>query len=253
MSGTDKQDYLSHRTIMVTGASDVIGRQAALSYAQHGAQLILLGRSASKLADTAKQITQQGGKTPHIALLDMAVATPEACQLLATELRGTVPKLDGLLHNAGILGEISPIASYDPQLWSEVIQINLHSAFYLTQALLPLLLTSHGSTVVFTSSGVGRQGRANWGAYSVSKFATEGLTQVLADEYPVEQLRVNCINPGRTRTAMRAQAAPDENPAVLKTAADIMPLYLWLMSDNSQGITGKTFDAQSFTPEGVIQ
>ncbi len=118
--------------------------------------------------------------------------------------------------------------------------------------MLPLLLNSDSGSLVFTSSSVGRQGRANWGAYAVSKFATEGMMQVLAEEYQSRHLRVNCINPGGTRTKMRASAFPTEDPQKLKTPADIMPLYLWLMGDDSRRKTGMTFDAQPGPQTGDI-
>ncbi|MCZ5652735.1 SDR family NAD(P)-dependent oxidoreductase [Escherichia coli] len=125
--------------------------------------------------------------------------------------------------------------------------------FMLTQALLPLLLKSDAGSLVFTSSSVGRQGRANWGAYAASKFATEGMMQVLADEYQ-QRLRVNCINPGGTR-APQCVPAPSrpEDPQKLKTPADIMPLYLWLMGDDSRRKTGMTFDAQPARKPGISQ
>ena len=134
----------------------------------------------------------------------------------------------------------------------DVMQVNVNATFMLTQALLPLLLKSDAGSLVFTSSSVGRQGRANWGAYAASKFATEGMMQVLADEYQ-QRLRVNCINPGGTRTAMRASAFPTEDPQKLKTPADIMPLYLWLMGDDSRRKTGMTFDAQPGRKPGISQ
>ncbi len=135
----------------------------------------------------------------------------------------------------------------------QVMQVNVNGTFMLTQALLPLLLRSESGSLVFTSSSVGRQGRANWGAYAVSKFATEGMMQVLADEYQSRHLRVNCINPGGTRTGMRASAFPTEDPLKLKTPADIMPVYLWLMGDDSRRKTGMTFDAQPGRKPGIAQ
>ncbi len=126
-----------------------------------------------------------------------------------------------------------------------VMQINVNAMFMLTSALLPLLKLSEDASVVFTSSSVGRKGRAYWGAYAVSKFATEGLMQVLADEadgtYPV---RSNSINPGATRTAMRAHAYPGENPVNNPEPDAIMPVYLYLMGPDSKGVNGQQFNAQ---------
>jgi len=163
------------------------------------------------------------------------------------------PRLDGVLHNAGLLGDICPMEEQKPEVWQQVMQVNVNGTFMLTQALLPLLLRSESGSLVFTSSSVGRQGRANWGAYAVSKFATEGMMQVLADEYQSRHLRVNCINPGGTRTGMRASAFPTEDPLKLKTPADIMPVYLWLMGDDSRRKTGMTFDAQPGRKPGTAQ
>ncbi|WP_313355072.1 YciK family oxidoreductase [Kosakonia cowanii] len=246
-----KRDLLNGRIILVTGASDGIGKEAALTYARHGASLILLGRNEEKLRHVAQQVKDEG-QAAQWFILDMATCTPEACQQLASEIATTTSHLDGVLHNAGLLGDICPMSEQDPAVWNEVIQVNVNATFYLTQALLPLLLKSDCGSLVFTSSSVGRQGRANWGAYATSKFATEGMMQVLAEEYQ-NRLRVNCINPGGTRTSMRASAFPTEDPQKLKTPADIMPLYLWLMGDDSRRKTGMTFDAQPGRKPGIAQ
>ncbi|SLM63126.1 MULTISPECIES: YciK family oxidoreductase [Dickeya] len=239
-----KHDLLQHRIILVTGAGDGIGREAALTYARYGAQLVLLGRTESKLHEVAQRILQTGGTQSLIIPCDMLTASQEDFAQLARQIEHTLPHLDGVLHNAGLLGDVRPMAEQLPQHWHQVMQVNVNATFMLTQVLLPLLLKSASPSLVFTSSSVGRQGRANWGAYSVSKFATEGMMQVLAEEYRQRNLRVNCINPGGTRTAMRAAAFPDEDPAKLKTPADIMPLYLYLMGDDSRRKTGMSFDAQ---------
>ncbi|ESC75790.1 putative oxoacyl-(acyl carrier protein) reductase, partial [Salmonella enterica subsp. enterica serovar Newport str. VA_R100512570] len=185
--------------------------------------------------------------------LDLLTCTAEECRQVADRIAAHYPRPDGVLHNAGLLGEIGPMSEQDPQIWQDVMQVNVNATFMLTQALLPLLLKSDAGSLVFTSSSVGRQGRANWGAYATSKFATEGMMQVLADEYQNRSLRVNCINPGGTRTSMRASAFPTEDPQKLKTPADIMPLYLWLMGDDSRRKTGMTFDAQPGRKPGIAQ
>lgn len=223
---------LNNRIILVTGASDGIGKEAALTYARHGASVILLGRNETKLIAVKEEIKQLGLPEARYFLLDFADASHQRCAELANQLAQQITHLDGVLHNAGILGDRTPMIEQNPEHWQSVMQINVNVTFYLTQALLPLLLKAKSASLIFTSSGVGHQGRANWGAYSVSKFATEGMMQVLADEYKETGLRVNCINPGGTRTAMRADAFPTEDPLQLKTPADIMPLYLWLMGDD---------------------
>ncbi len=239
-----KNNLLDQRIILVTGAGDGIGHEAALTYARFGARLILVGRTESKLIAVQQQISDAGGLSPIVMPLDLLYATPERCQQLADTLNAEVPCLDGVLHNAGLLGDIVPMAEQSIVVWQDLMQVNVNATFMLTQALLPLLLKSHSASLIFTSSSVGRQGRSGWGAYAVSKFATEGMMQVLAEEYKQSSLRVNCINPGGTRTQMRATAFPDEDADKLKTPSDIMPLYLYLMGDDSSRKTGISFDAQ---------
>ena len=237
-------ELLHNRIILVTGAGDGIGREAALTYARHGAQLILLGRTLSKLQAVKQEIHQLGLAPAATVEFDLLTAAPADYQKLADELAAAYPHLDGVLNNAGLLGTITPLAEQDYQEFCDVMQVNVNASLLLTQAVLPLLLKSPSASLIFTSSSVGRTGRAGWGAYAISKFATEGMMQVLADEYKNTHLRVNCINPGGTRTSMRASAFPDEDPQKLKTPADIMPLYLYLMGDDSRRKTGMSFDAQ---------
>lgn len=247
-----KQDLLNQRIILVTGASDGIGREAARTYARFGATVILLGRNEEKLHQVAQSMNEETGRLTQWFTLDLLTCTAEDCHQLAQQIANHYPRLDGVLHNAGLLGDVCPMSQQNPQIWQDVMQVNVNATFMLTQALLPLLLKSDAGSLVFTSSSVGREGRANWGAYAVSKFATEGMMQVLADEYS-QRLRVNCINPGGTRTSMRASAFPSEDPQKLKTPADIMPLYLWLMGDDSRRKTGMTFDAQPGRKPGISQ
>lgn len=247
-----QRDLLRNHIILVTGASDGIGKEAALTYARYGARVILLGRNEDKLRAVAGQIASEGCQAASLFTLDMATCTPDDCQRLANEITQHYPRLDGVLHNAGVLGDVCPMSEQQPAVWDNVMQVNVNATFYLTQALLPLLLKAESGSLVFTSSSVGRQGRANWGAYAASKFATEGMMQVLAEEYQ-NRLRVNCINPGGTRTQMRASAFPSEDPQKLKTPADIMPLYLWLMGDDSRRKTGMSFDAQPGRKPGISQ
>ncbi|HHA2045087.1 TPA: YciK family oxidoreductase [Enterobacter cloacae] len=248
-----QKNLLQNRIILVTGASDGIGREAALNYADYGASVILIGRNEEKLKGVAQELDAAGGIPARWYTLDLLTCTPETCQELAHRISTHYPRLDGVLHNAGLLGEVRPMDEQDPEIWQQVMQVNINGTFFLTQALLPLLLKSDSGSLVFTSSSVGREGRANWGAYAVSKFATEGMMQVLAEEYQSRHLRVNCINPGGTRTKMRASAFPTEDPQKLKTPADIMPLYLWLMGDDSRRKTGMTFDAQPGRKPGISQ
>ena len=176
---------------------------------------------------------------------NLETAQPHQYDELAATLEAEFGRIDGLLHNASILGPRTPIEQLSGDNFMRVMQVNVNAMFMLTSTLLPLLKLSNDASVVFTSSGVGRKGRAYWGAYAVSKFATEGLMQVLADEVDgVANVRANSVNPGATRTDMRAQAYPGENPDSNPEPADIMPVYLYLMGPDSTGVNGQAFDAQ---------
>ena len=238
-------DLLAGRIILVTGAGDGIGRAAARGCAEKGASVVLLGRTGSKLEAVYDEIEAAGHPQPAIFEVDMLTATVEDYAALAEAIGNEFGRLDGLLHNASILGDRTPLGNYKPQLFRDVIEVNVTAQLLLTQAMLPLLDAAPDASILFTSSGVGRKGRAYWGAYAISKFATEGMMQVLADELEnTSNVRVNSINPGATRTAMRATAYPAEDPNTLKTPEDIMPAYLYLLGPDSKGITGQAFSAQ---------
>lgn len=238
-------DALANKVILVTGAGDGIGRVAAITYAQHGATVILLGRTTKKLEAVYDEIVAAGYPEPAIVPLDMKGATESNYQDMGATIIDQFGRLDGLLHNASILGVLSPFAHIDLPTWNDIMQVNVTAQFLMTKALLPALLKAPAASVVFTSSGVGRKGRAHWGPYAVSKFATEGMAQVLADEYENSSLRVNVINPGATRTGMRSRAYPAEDASLLKTPVDLMPTYLYFMSDESKNTTGESVDAQT--------
>lgn len=239
-------DALAGKTILVTGAGDGIGKAAALSFAQHGAEVLLLGRTEAKLEAVYDTIVVEGGVEPGIIPTDLAKAGHDDLIALAGELSSAIPKLDGLLHNASILGDRKPLAQTSAALWHQVMQVNVNATFMLTQALLPMLEQAPLASVVFTSSGVGRRGRAFWGGYAVSKFATEGLMQVLADELgAISNVRVNSLNPGAVNTAMRRTAYPAEPPTTNPDPEALMQHWLYLMSDDSKDINGQALSVQS--------
>lgn len=239
-----KPQALADKVILVTGAGDGIGKAAALCYAKHGATVILLGKTTSKLTAVYDEIVAAGWPEPAIVPLDLKGATAKHYQDMASTIKAEFGKLDGVLHNAGILGVLSPFEHLDLPTWQDILQVNVTAAMLMSQALIPVLKLAPQSSVVFTSSGVGRQARAYWGGYAVSKFATEGLMQLMAVEYEGTTLRVNAINPGATRTKMRSKAYPGEDQLTLPTAEQIMPLYLYLMSDDSKAVNGQSLDAQ---------
>jgi NAD(P)-dependent dehydrogenase (short-subunit alcohol dehydrogenase family) len=240
-----RTNLLAGRTILVTGAGDGIGRSAALSYAAHGATVLLLGRTGSKLEAVYDEIEAAGGAKPAIIEMDLAAASEHSYDNLAASLGREFSCLHGILHNAALLGDRRPIANAGYASWQEVMQVNVNAQFLLTRYLLPLLQQAPIASIIFTSSGVGRIGKAYWGAYAVSKFATEGFMQVLASELEnTSRIRVNSLNPRATNTAMRRTAYPAETPTNNPAPQDIMAAYLFLMGDDSAGVTGKAFDAR---------
>lgn len=238
------KDALKDKIILLTGAGDGIGKQAALSFAEHGAQVLLLGRTVKKLEQTYDEIMAAGGAEPAIIPLDMMGATKQNYVDMAETIEGQYGRLDGVLQNASLLGVLSQFDQIEEDTFDEIMQVNVKAQFLMTQALLPVIRKSEMGRIIFTSSTVGHDGRALWGTYSISKFATEGMMQILADELSNTTIRVNAINPGATRTTMRASAYPAEDSMLLKTPLEIMPLYLYLMSEQSQEINGLCIDAQ---------
>lgn len=240
-----KKDLLVDRTILVTGAASGIGKAASLSFAQHGATVVLLDRQAKALEAVYDEIERGGALKPALITLDLAAATLEHYSEVARTIDQEFGRLDGLLHNAAELGTLTPIELYDLALWTKVLTVNLHAPLLLTRACLPLLKKSPDASIVFTTADVGRTGRAYWGAYGVACFALEGLMQILADELEANtNIRVNSLDPGPVQTAMRVLAYPGDEHANLPKPEDIMSTYLYLLGPDSSGLTGRSVSAQ---------
>ena len=239
-------DELQGRVILITGASQGIGQAVALSCAAHGATVLLLGRNVRGLEQVHGRISAQfGAERAAIIEFDLENALARDYDALFSAIEARYQKLDGLLHNAGLLGQLAPIEHYDVPTWCRVLQVNLTSAFVLTQILLPLLKRAADASIVFTASGVGRVGRAYWGAYAVTKHALEGLNEVLSEELSgITQVRCNSLNPGAVRTRMRRQAYPAEDAGRLAAPEDVTRPYIALLGPASRGISGGRFDAQ---------
>ena len=236
---------LRDRVVLVTGASSGIGKALAIRAAELGAQVILHGRNQARLEAVHDEITRgESQSRPSIAVMDLAKAVSEEYMSLAESIEQEFGRLDGLVHNAAILGQRLSIEQYDTAEWQRVLHVNLTAPFALTQVLLPLLKGSRDPSIVFTSSGVGREGRPYWGAYSVSKFGIEALTQILAAENKHVPIRVNCVNPGPTRTDLRLQAYPAEDKRASKPPAEVLSPDLFLLGPESRDITGMSLDSQ---------
>jgi NAD(P)-dependent dehydrogenase (short-subunit alcohol dehydrogenase family) len=238
-------DVLRDRVILVTGASDGVGKAVAQAAAAHGARVILHGRSVRKLEAVYDAIVAAGHPRPSILPLDFEKAGPDEYDKLVAALDAEFGRLDGLLHNAGMLGERAPIEHYDVSKWMRTMHVNVNVPFIITRACMPALRRSSDPTIVFTSSGVVPRPRPFFGAYLVSKWASDGLMRMLAEELDqTPAMRVNSVNPGKVRTNMRLQAYPAEDRSRLPVAESIVAPYLFLLGPDSRGVTGQTIDAQ---------
>jgi NAD(P)-dependent dehydrogenase (short-subunit alcohol dehydrogenase family) len=235
-------DYLQQRVILITGAGSGIGAAVAVACARHGATVILLDKIVRNLEQVYDAIEASGGPQAAIYPMNLEGAAEKDYLDLAATLETEFGRLDGLLHNAALLGALIPIANFEAELWYKVLQVNLNAPFLLTRASLPLLTKSADATVLFNSDRSGRRGKAYWGAYAASKAATENFMQVLADELETNTaVRVNSIDPGPVATPLRALAYPGEDPASLAAPQDVVRPFLYLLGPDSKGISGEQF------------
>ena len=242
---TPDAGLLAGRVILITGAGGGLGRALALECARAGASVILSGRNAAKLDRVYDEIEKSGGPQPAIATLDLAAATAADYDNLAKIIDGEFGKLDGLVHCAALLGDRTPLEQYDVPTWCKVLHVNLTAPFILTQVLLPNLRKSADASIIFVSSGVVTNQRPYWGAYAVSKSGLESVRSMLSQELEGEpNIRVNSVNPGRMRTAMRSAAYPAEDPNTLPAPVSVSGTFLYLLSALSRGIDGEYIDAQ---------
>ena len=240
-------DLLKDKVIMVTGAGDGIGAAVARDFAKFGATVILLGKSQKKLEDVYDTIEQAGYPQPAIYPLDFQSATHKDYIVLAKTLKAEFGHLDGLLHNAAILGNLSPLEHYDLKIWRQVLHVNLTAPLVLTKVCLPLLRASDDASIVITSANVGFRGQAYWGAYAVSKAGLNNFAEILAEELEVNtSIRVNVIDPGSVNTRMHSQAYPGDSTKDIPSPEDITAVFLYLMGADSSGVTGERFHAQEF-------
>ena len=233
---------LRDKAIMITGASRGLGKALALACAQEGASLIISSRDAGSLDPVAEEV-EGVGVTEVLAIpADISRRTH-----VETLVRATVEQfgqIDVLINNAGLLGPRVPIEEYPEDEWRKVLEANLTGPFLLTKSTIPHM--PEGGSIINVTSGVSIEGRARWGAYSVSKFGIESLTQILAAELEERSIRVNSVDPGSMRTEMRAAAYPDEDPDTLITPEENTEVFLYLASDESKDVTGERFRAQEF-------
>jgi len=240
-------EKLAGKVALITGGSRGIGKAVAAAYARQGARVFICARGEGDLARTVNEIRDAGG---DIAGLEGDVGKAEDAQRIVETAVKRYGRIDVLVNNASLLGSRVTIADYPIADWEEVVRVNLTGVFLLTQQVLQVMIQQRQGSIINVSSGVGRTGKARWGAYACSKAGLEGFTQVLADELKDSGIRVNSVNPAATRTAMRAEAYPDEDPLTLPAPEEIMPIFLYLASDESVGVTGKALDAREWMKRG---
>ncbi|MBC8493836.1 MAG: YciK family oxidoreductase [Candidatus Thioglobus sp.] len=236
---TFTDDELKGKVILVTGANRGFGRAMTLDLAKAGATVIMLGRDLGSLETTYDEVVDAGFVEPILYPLDLEGATPEHYEQLQKDVLDNFGQLDGLIHNAGIIGTMMPIEQYDLKLWYATMQINVNAPFMLTQALIPALNKSDDARILFLSSSVGRHARAYWGAYGVSKFAIEGLSKTLSEELEKTNIKTNSLDPRRMRTKMRQTAYPAENADNNPTPESMSPAIVYLMSKQSSALNGE--------------
>jgi NAD(P)-dependent dehydrogenase (short-subunit alcohol dehydrogenase family) len=239
MDQSSTRGSLNSKVALITGAGRGIGRATAELFAREGAKVVLCSRTKQQLAQTISSIASTGGQA-IARVADIGIAREaEALVRLAVTRYG---HLDILINNAGILGSRAPIVKYAHREWSQVLRINLNGTFFVSQAAAKVMAGQGAGSIISLSSSVGRQGRGLWGAYAVSKFGVEGLSQVMADELRSAGVCVATFNPGGTRTAMRAEAYPSEDPAAIRSSAEAAHALLRLTVNLSLDLSGRAFD-----------
>jgi len=242
MASSDDKKLLG-KVALITGGSRGIGRAMAQVFTQAGAQVFICGRNRADIDSALSEIGSRGGVIDG-ATGDIAqIGDIERIVQAAVRRFGAV---DVLVNNASVLGPRTSIGDYPVDAWREVIDVNLNGLFLMTRQVLPIMLARDRGSIINLTSGVGRAGKARWGAYAVSKAGLEGFTQVLADELQETGIRVNSVNPAATRTDMRAMAYPTEDPATLPAPEDVMPIFLYLASDDSVSVTGQSLNARDW-------
>ena len=243
MNYASTTDLLRDRVILVTGAGSCIGAAVAKSYAIYGATVILLDKDISNLEKIYDDILVAGGSTPAIYPLNLGGASIEDYDTLVTRIYDNFSHLDGLANCYASIGQLAPVQHQDPLVWLETVHINLISTYFLTRSCLSLMEKSNRSSIIFTTDN--HKDKAYWAGYGISKAGIEALSNQLADELESGgRIRVNCIDPGRVRTKLHAQAYPAVNPGSLLAAEDIVSNYVYLMGDDSLSINGKMIRAQ---------
>jgi NAD(P)-dependent dehydrogenase (short-subunit alcohol dehydrogenase family) len=234
---------LDGKVALITGGSRGLGRAIAEAYAREDAKVFICARNQTEVDRVVSEIRRAGGQIDgSVGDIGKLEDVRRIVQTAAGEFGG----IDVLVNNASLLGPRVRIASYPADAWEEVLRVNLTGLFFVTHLVLQIMIPRRQGSIVNLSSGVGRVGRARWGAYAASKFGVEGFTQMVAEEVKEFGIRANTVNPGATRTQMRAAAYPDEDPLTLPTPDEVTEIFTYLASDQSAGVTGKSLNARGW-------
>ena len=234
---------LINNVALITGATRGIGKAVAAAYAREGARVFICARNQQDVAATVRELRDQITDAQVDGCAGDVGKETDICQIVDAVIK-RFQTIHTLVNNASLLGPRVSLVQYPVAQWEEVIRVNLHGVFLLSQHVVKGMIAQHQGSIINVSSGVGRVGRARWGAYAVSKFGLEGLTQVLADEVKEFGVRVNSVNPGPTRTDMRAKAYPEEDPLTLPTPEQITAIFVHLASAESADVTGQILEAK---------
>ena len=231
------KDYLSDRIILITGATRGIGKAVAMECARLGATVLLIAKDLKRLEQVYDEILALGARQPAILNIDLEAANADDYQAIAQSIESEYGRLDGLVHNAGRVGSLTPLANFDIETWSKLTTLHLHAPFLLSRVCIPLLYKSKDPSILFT---VDETAKAYWGAYGVTKFGQLGLLHILADELESDpQIRVNGINPGKVGTHLRTHNFPGINPNEFPTPESVAPAFIYFLGKDSRGVTNQ--------------
>lgn len=240
------QKKLINNVALITGATRGIGKAVAAAYVREGARVFICARNQLDVAATVRELRYDSTDAQVDGCAGDVGKETDVRRIIDAVIE-RFQRIDTLVNNASLLGPRVALVEYPFRQWEEVIRVNLHGVFLLSQQAVKRMIAQRHGSIINVSSGVGRVGRARWGAYAVSKFGLEGLTQVLADEVREFGIRVNSVNPGPTRTGMRAEAYPEEDPLTLPTPEQITPIFVHLASAHSENLTGQMLEAQDWS------
>ena len=245
MTSADRQKLINNVAV-ITGATRGIGKAIAAAYLREGARVFICARNQQEVTATVRELRNESTDARIDGCAGDVGKENDVCRIVAAAIE-RFQSIDTLVNNASLLGPRVALVEYPLGRWEEVIRVNLYGVFLLSQQVAKRMIAQRHGSIINVSSGVGRIGRARWGAYAVSKFGLEGLTQVLADEVKEFGVRVNSVNPGPTRTGMRAEAYPEEDPLTLPTPEQITPVFVHLASAQSENLTGQMLEAQDWS------